>query len=86
MTDTREHLRTHLTKIPGAIVILAWSDHHDLQAVRMEDGSEKLFFNGKEVRLTARHHHPTQCVINFTMFTSLKQRQTMAAEFAALSK
>lgn len=48
-------------------VRLAWVEGEAIEAVRGDDGIERLYVEGREVPLTASHHHPSQQVINYCM-------------------
>ena len=56
----------HLTKIDGVAALLAWHREQDVQAVRLADGAEALFVDGKRVALDPdKHYWPSQQVINY---------------------
>lgn len=58
-------MTTHLTQIPNS-TRLAWHSAFDVQAIRTVAGDERLYVNGRHVRLHPRMHGALQTVINFS--------------------
>jgi len=52
----------HLTPIKGA-TLLAWHNQEDVQAVRLADGEEALFVDGKRIPIRDMDFWPVQQVV-----------------------